>query len=539
MKTQILFLLSVILSVSLSAQTFVQKGIVVDDTNEPLVGVSVNIKGTKDGTMTDADGKFSIPVKNGSTLVFNYIGFITQEYKTDSTKTDIKIALDADARTLDEVVVSGYATVRKADLVGASYSVSGISASYPDAVLDESQVGLMTAGEINDFSKWAMWDSIATKTFSRYLEEFKIAPLERYVAQLTNPGGLPIVNATVILADEKNNALWQAKTDNTGKAELWANMMLPASGDKAATIYVEYGGMDTTVVAKPFSKGINNVQLPVSCNTTKDVDIMMIVDATGSMGDEITYLQNELHDILNKIKKTQSGLNVRVGSVFYRDRGDEYVTRKTSLDKDIKKTINFIKGQRASGGGDYPEALDEALYQSIELEEWGENALTRLAFVVLDAPAHNDAASVKKIQEQVKLAAEKGVRIIPLACSDIQKDGEYLMRSMALATNGTYVFLTDDSGIGNSHLKPTTDKYDVELLNDLIIRLVNQYTQMPDCNNDKWVKDYKKEQPADKFVPSPYDEDPDESDRLKDKNVIKVYPNPCDDILKVDIKKGG
>jgi hypothetical protein len=65
------------------------------------------------------------------------------------------------------------------------------------------------------------------------------------------------------------------------------------------------------------------------------------------------------------------------------------------------------------------------------------------------------------------------------------------MRTFALATNGTYVFLTDDSGVGNAHIKPTTDKYDVEKLNEAIKRVIKQYTQMPDCNNPKWAKQKK------------------------------------------------
>ena len=54
------------------------------------------------------------------------------------------------------------------------------------------------------------------------------------------------------------------------------------------------------------------------------------------------------------------------------------------------------------------------------------------------------------------------------------------MRFTAITTNGTYVFLTDDSGIGESHLVPTTGKYEVELLNELILRLIMKYTGTPE-----------------------------------------------------------
>jgi hypothetical protein len=74
-----------------------------------------------------------------------------------------------------------------------------------------------------------------------------------------------------------------------------------------------------------------------------------------------------------------------------------------------------------------------------------------------------------------------GIRIIPIAGSGIDKSTEYLMRCLAIATNGTYVFLTDHSGIGAGHIEPTTDTYNVELLNNLLIRLFDQYTRTSEC----------------------------------------------------------
>jgi hypothetical protein len=88
----------------------------------------------------------------------------------------------------------------------------------------------------------------------------------------------------------------------------------------------------------------------------------------------------------------------------------------------------------------------------------------------------------KKLDEAIIVAARKGIRIIPVTCSGIDKGTEFLMRSLALLTNGTYVFLTDDSGVGNPHIKPTTDKYDVELFNDLVQRLIVQYSTVVDCS---------------------------------------------------------
>ena len=197
------------------------------------------------------------------------------------------------------------------------------------------------------------------------------------------------------------------------------------------------------------------------------------------MGDDLNYLQAELTYIIKRVDSIDSGLYIRMGSLVYRDQGDDYVVRKSSFDKDISKTVGFLKKQKADGGGDTPEAVDEALFQCVENETWTRDALARIAVLVLDAPPHENKQSVQRVQKQVKLAAKKGIRLIPLVASGMDQSGEYLMRAMALSTNGTYVALTDDSGIGNSHAKPTTSFYKVEKLNDLLVRLINEYTSKP------------------------------------------------------------
>ena len=70
---------------------------------------------------------------------------------------------------------------------------------------------------------------------------------------------------------------------------------------------------------------------------------------------------------------------------------------------------------------------------------------------------------------------DAGVRIIPVASSGINKETEFLLRSMSISTGGRYVFLTDDSGIGGGHIEPTVGDYDVEKLNDLMVKVATEY----------------------------------------------------------------
>ena len=415
---------------------------------------------------------------------------------------------------------------------------------YRTAPAENIAAGTLTSGEVNDFAKWHLWGDVLKKDFQEYTKQWGFNPLQRYIAQLTNRQGMPVSNAQVnlMLGDE---IIWQAKTDNTGKAELWNNFFKQETKTDSTGLKLvfDYEGQSAVIQnATPFEKGINTAQIDASCSKRNKVDIFFMLDATGSMSDEMRYLQAELDDIIKTVHAQQSELELRTGSLVYRDHGDEYLTRKTSLNKDINITLEFLRKQSANGGGDYEEAVDVALFESVNSGDWDDGALARILFIVLDAPSHTSPENIERLESQLRLAAELGIRIVPIACSDIKKDGEYLMRTFALATNGTYLFLTDDSGVGNAHIKPSTDKYEVEKLNEAIVRIIKQYTQMPDCNNPQWAEQSRKEEQGDKFVPNPYDENPDENPdenigKLTVADIIKVYPNPCSDNLKVDIRK--
>ena len=97
------------------------KGTVVDANGEPIIGASVIEKGTKNGRVTDIDGNFKLQTKQGSLLVISYIGYISQEVKA---APNLKITLKEESKLLNEVVVTGYTTQRKADLTGAISVVS-------------------------------------------------------------------------------------------------------------------------------------------------------------------------------------------------------------------------------------------------------------------------------------------------------------------------------------------------------------------------------------------------------------------------------
>lgn len=201
---------------------------------------------------------------------------------------------------------------------------------------------------------------------------------------------------------------------------------------------------------------------------------MFVIDTTGSMGDEIAYLKAEIDYVISEVKANNPNTTIKLALLFYRDLGDEYVTRYYDFTTDIEDQKSNLSKQKAAGGGDFEEAVDIALDEAVS-KNWSTDNTTKLIFHVLDARPHYNQQVMTRYYNAIYRASQKGIRIIPIASSGIDKYTEYLLRNEAMMTGGTYVFLTDHSGLGNSHLKATVPETVVEYLNHLMIRLINEY----------------------------------------------------------------
>lgn len=206
-----------------------------------------------------------------------------------------------------------------------------------------------------------------------------------------------------------------------------------------------------------------------SAQRVDKLDLMFVIDTTGSMGDEIRYLQSELRTIINNVTAKHRGVDIRLGFVFYRDEGDDYVTYSVDFASDIGRQQGVLAKQSANGGGDYPEAMDQALIRAVN-HQWRPDAVKSL-FLVADAPPHNDKFG--RAWAATEAARAKRIHITPIAASGVADEAEYAMRAMAAATQSRYLFLTDDSGIGNPHAPPAIDCYLVTRLDALVRRVVD------------------------------------------------------------------
>ncbi|MFW5878134.1 MAG: VWA domain-containing protein [bacterium] len=339
---------------------------------------------------------------------------------------------------------------------------------------NQIEPGQITAAEWNDLSNWDFWtDLISGQEYYEMPDYWSFDLSKRISIVLKQSSGEPAVNVLVELINKAEDVIWTSRTDNQGSAELWASMTNPFQDNSDLDIRINSQIIEEV---RFFEDGVNNINLDSNPGEIeKSAQIAFMVDATGSMSDELEYLKVELVDVLSEVRSSNPNTAISTGSVFYRDQGDEYLTRESAFTPETDNTISFIKNQFAGGGGDFPEAVHTALDKSLNQLQWSPDATTRILFILLDAPPHYENQIISQIHSLVKKAASQGIKLIPITASGIDKETEFLMRYMSIASNGSYVFITNHSGIGGDHLEASVGQYEVEYLNELMVRLINKY----------------------------------------------------------------
>lgn len=200
-----------------------------------------------------------------------------------------------------------------------------------------------------------------------------------------------------------------------------------------------------------------------------ELDVTFVLDTTGSMGDELSYLQSEIDGIAQSIAAKHPQMQPRFNLVVYRDSYDDYISKgfQWGSAADLKKVLDQ---QSVNGGGDYPEAVAAGLQTTADLD-WRPGAnVARMAFWVADAPHH--IGEETQVHDAILKASKKDVHLYPVAASGTDDRAEFTMRTAAQMTGGRYIFLTDDSGIGNDHAEPHIPCYEVTSFRGALVRMV-------------------------------------------------------------------
>lgn len=147
------------------------------------------------------------------------------------------------------------------------------------------------------------------------------------------------------------------------------------------------------------------------------VDVVFVIDSTGSMGRLIAGAKEKIWSIANSIVSRKPSPAVRIGLVSYRDRGDEYITKKFDLTDDIDTVFKNLQSLKADGGGDSPESVNQALDEAVNEMKWSSGKdSTKIVFLVGDCPPHMDYKNDVKYQDTCKKAAGSNIIINTVQC---------------------------------------------------------------------------------------------------------------------------
>lgn len=341
---------------------------------------------------------------------------------------------------------------------------------------NENYVKTLTSSCVDDNEEFDYWVKLNTYmddqtdgSFKEFYNSFSFKTLNRI--KIILPKNIS-AKASIMNGD---NAFFTAVPNKNGVCYLFSK---ERSNEYKIKIKYYTSATETKVIEDVISGDKDYTDIITDgYNNHKDlIELMVVIDTTGSMGDEIRYLQKELVNVINEVKDSNPNTEIKVSVIAYKDYEDEqstYLSSTFDFSSDLTKVNNFLATLSAAGGGDFPEAVEEAFKLSLN-SSWSNEDSTKLLLFVADAPSHDkDVASWSTYIEKL---ASMGVRIINVASSGISSKTEFFFRSQAILTGGVYGFLTDDSGVGSHHLIASTeDTKPVEYLNDMLVRLINGY----------------------------------------------------------------
>lgn len=190
------------------------------------------------------------------------------------------------------------------------------------------------------------------------------------------------------------------------------------------------------------------VTAPVMKKETKDVEMVFVLDTTGSMGGLIQGAKTKIWSIVNDVMQNQAQkTNVKIGLVAYRDRGDDYVTQITDLNDDLDAVYSKLMTFKAIGGGDEPEDVRQALAKSLSNIQWSKpgSDVKRIIFLVGDARPHTDYTDYPSTADTAKKAKEQGIIINTIQCGNLAETDKY-WREIAQYANGEYFSIAQNGG---------------------------------------------------------------------------------------------
>lgn len=343
----------------------------------------------------------------------------------------------------------------------------------------------LSAGEINDNADWDRYLMYRHDFLARNIPVYDLDVTGRQIITVVDNNDQPVLGARVrIFAN--GEAVAETVTYATGQTMFLPNINAATRDVDDFFVTIEKNGTSEQFMLDRRQSSEWMVKLPLTVNRDAvELDVLFLIDTTGSMADEISELQNNILHISSQIDEL--AVDARYGLVAYRDFEDAYITQPSRFVADVNAFQNVLNQLTADGGGDTPEALNTALNATINGMAWRGADTIKLVFLVADAPPHiNHVQETARYDETIQTALAQAIKIHPIASSGLDAQGEYIFRQIAQVTMGDFLFLTygdngassttgdvrPDLNVGEPESTDPDNGYTVDRLADLVLRLI-------------------------------------------------------------------
>lgn len=349
--------------------------------------------------------------------------------------------------------------------VTVNVNVNVVEAEHAVAPIEVRRVPhtILTAAAVSDHDRQDNYRDYLSRHF-REANHYGLDMRDRVRIRVLDAAGVPVENAVVRVQSAAGSTTARTHSDGVcdiyGHAGTVADLDIEAANE-SAQVRVDLRESRSAYVRVELDSRVRD--------EGNGLDLLFTIDATGSMGDELAYIQAELEHITNAVRRGSQS-DIRVGVVFYRDRTDLVPLAHIPFTRNINDVLAVMSRVNASGGGDYPEDMFAGLELALMNFDWRHQA-NKVIVLVGDAPPQFYRTNFDH-QDAIDVAVENGIRILPVAASGADRSTEFLFRAFGAATSTPYVYLTDDSGVGAPHMEADTDRVAVEMFADLLIRLL-------------------------------------------------------------------
>jgi hypothetical protein len=321
--------------------------------------------------------------------------------------------------------------------------------------------------------------------FVKFLDQYKAVPHyelaidERIAVKVVDSLGRAVANAAVSVS-VGGKAAAKGETYSDGLFYLYP-LELGAPQANSYSLEARIKGISASVeISRTGPRSLSLVLgAPRVVPSPLPVDVLFVLDTTGSMGEEIERLRSTIEIISANITALKPKPSLRFGMVLYKDRDDVYDTKVVPFTGDLDAFQKALDEVSADGGGDEPEDLQSALRDAVNKMDWNSDGL-RMGFIVTDASSHLDYGQEYTYAASAREAKAKAIKLFSIGAGGLPLEGEYPLRQIAQYTQGKYIFLTygekgeSSGGAEGSVSHHTGSNFATDKLEAIVIKFVRE-----------------------------------------------------------------